>query len=140
MGEFLFSLCTIYFFGGGFRETEERGQGQAAGRRWLHQDEAHPKCAVPACHASRRQQAPSTEREEETASSSSCDGTVISKLFEFMHENFHIHIHHAVRLLESISSSKESAQKNARFRGTSRTRTSISSPVIINASRVVGGF
>merc|ERR1712062_708074 len=139
MGEFLFSLCTIYFFGGGFRGN---------GRAW-----SRPSCR-PAMASSRRstsemrcsglscqpKTASAEQREEETASSSSCDGTVISKLFEFMHENFHIHIHHAVRLLESISSSKESAQKNARFRGTSRTRTSISSPVIINASRVVGGF
>merc|ERR1712079_778768 len=126
MGEFLFSLCTIYFFGGGFRGN---------GRAW-----SRPSCR-PAMASSRRStsemRCSGLSCQPKTASAEHREGGGDSFFF-FMRRDRDIQ---ALRVhARELPSCKESAQKNARFRGTSRTRTSISSPVIINASRVVGGF
>merc|ERR1712073_172380 len=135
MGELLFSLCTIYFFGGGFRGN---------GRAW-----SRPSCR-PAMASSRRStsemRCSGLSCQPKTASAEHREGGGDS--FFFFMRRLHQQVDR--RLIGSVTRGdtficqvdqcKESAQKNARFRGTSRTRTSISSPVIINASRVVGGF
>merc|ERR1712217_5740 len=143
MGEFLFSLCTIYFFGGGFRGN---------GRAW-----SRPSCR-PAMASSRRStsemRCSGLSCQPKTASAEHREGGGDSFFF-FMRRDRDLqalrvharelpHPHPSCCTVAGIHiiKQRERAQrrKNARFRGTSRTRTSISSPVIINASRVVGGF
>merc|ERR1712079_535384 len=132
MGEFLFSLCTIYFFGGGFRGN---------GRAW-----SRPSCR-PAMASSRRStsemRCSGLSCQPKTASAEHREGGGDSFFF-FMRRDRDLqalrvharelpHPHPSCCTVAGIHIIKQreraKRRKNARFRGTSRTRTSISSPV-----------